>query len=71
MITKVIITGYIDLDKDEENYILSDLERITRTMTTGSGIMTNLHTEILKKQDKLEQLPEEIQDFFEYMFQEE
>ena len=67
-LTKVIITGYMDLSDDERDYVLGSLDRISYQMIEGTGIMTNMEEEIISV-TKLEELPEEIQDFFQYMFE--
>jgi len=69
-LTKVIITGYIDLSEDERDYILSDLMRVAYAMSEGAGIMTNIEESIVQATN-LEELPNEIQDFFQYMFEED
>lgn len=71
ILTKVTITGYIDLSDDaERNFVLGDLMRIAYAMTEGAGIMTDTKEELIRA-TKLEEFPDEIQDFFQYMFEEE
>ena len=69
-LTKVVITGYLDLDEDERDFILESLDRITYRMVAGAGIMTNVEEEIVSA-TKLEEFPDEVQDFFQYMFEED
>lgn len=69
-LTKVVITGYLDLDEDERDFILGSLDRITYRMISGAGIMTGMKEEIVSA-TKLEEFPDEVQDFFQYMFEED
>ena len=67
----IIITGYISFaDEAEKNYIMSSLKRITYAMSDGNGIMTDMKETAIEV-SKLEELPEDIQDFFQDEFEEE
>jgi len=70
-LTKVTITGYLDFSNDKErDFVLGDLMRIAHVMSEGTGIMTNMDEEIIRV-SKIGELPNKIQDFFEYKFEDD
>ena len=71
ILTKVTITGYLDFSNDEErDFVMCDLMRIANVMDSGAGIMTDMKEEFVRA-TKCEELPGEIQDFFQYMFEDD